>query len=194
MSSTPLFDAIVRRTAAADPAPAAARPTGCAASGMSVAPVPLGAPAGLAGPNAAAPPVAVGPAARPVEAGPVNEARGDGAGAGVLAHGGGAARVTVAEAPAHPAATSSTPTSPVGPAAPVGPAVPAAPAAVVPTDLIAMIDGIPASLRASLAREYAVGREQLPLVEAVADAITRAVVDAVAVEVDRIIASGVVRS
>jgi hypothetical protein len=57
-----------------------------------------------------------------------------------------------------------------------------------------MIDGIPASLRASLASEYAVGREQLPLVEAVADAITRAVVDAVAVEVDRITTSGVIRS
>jgi hypothetical protein len=191
MSSTPLFDAIVRRTAAADPAPTAARPTGCAASAMSVAPVRLDAPAGLAGPSE---PDSAVPAARPVEARPANEARGDGAGSGVLAHGGGAAGVTVAEAPAHPAATSSTPTSSVGPAAPVGPAVPAASTAVVPTDLIAMIDGIPASLRASLAREYAVGREQLPLVEAVADAITRAVVDAIAVEVDRITTSGVIRS
>lgn len=63
----------------------------------------------------------------------------------------------------------------------------------VPADLVEVIDGIPASLRASLAREHVVRSEQLPLVEAVVDAVTRAVVDAVASEVDRIVTSGVVR-
>ena len=66
--------------------------------------------------------------------------------------------------------------------------------AVVPADLVEVIDGIPARLRASLAREHVVSHEQLPLVEAVVDAITRAVVDAVAVEVERIITTGFVRA
>ncbi|WP_375342335.1 hypothetical protein, partial [Curtobacterium sp. MCBD17_008] len=74
------------------------------------------------------------------------------------------------------------------------PVAPVPPAPPVPTDLIAVIDGIPARLRASLAREYPVSREQLPLVEAVVDAVTKAVVDAIAVELDRITTSGVIRS
>ncbi|GAA1491919.1 hypothetical protein GCM10009627_02650 [Curtobacterium herbarum] len=81
----------------------------------------------------------------------------------------------------------------MAPVVPITPEAVVAPDAVVPADLVEMIDGIPASLRASLAREHVVCREQLPLVEAVVDAVTRAVVDAVAIEVERIVASGVVR-
>jgi hypothetical protein len=138
MSSTPLFDAIARRserptTPPAGPAPAAR----------------LDAPAGLTVPSAGAP----------------------------------VART----------ARSHTPSSPLDAPAAMAPVVPITPDAVVPADLVEMIDGIPASLRASLAREHVVCRDQLPLVEAVVDAVTRAVVDAVAVEVERIVASGVVR-
>ncbi|SBN62349.1 hypothetical protein GA0004736_1250 [Curtobacterium sp. 9128] len=69
-----------------------------------------------------------------------------------------------------------------------------APSALVPAALVAAIDDIPARIGAALPKGYAVGTEQLALVEAVADAITRAVVDAVVTELDRIVADGVVRS
>jgi hypothetical protein len=91
------------------------------------------------------------------------------------------------------ASGSSSPTSPLD-----GPEREAAaartPGGTVPADLVEMIDGIPAALRASLAREHVVRSEHLPLIEAVVDAVTRAVVDAVVAEVDRIVASGVVRA
>ncbi|WP_146242613.1 hypothetical protein [Curtobacterium sp. MCPF17_047] len=132
MSSTPLFDAIARRSQRSGPAPTAR----------------LDAPAGLTMASAA---------------------------------------VSVASTPASPL-DAPAPEPAEAPEAPVAPA-----AAVVPADLVEVIDGIPASLRASLAREHVVCREQLPLVEAVVDAVTRAVVDAVAVEVERIVATGVVR-
>jgi hypothetical protein len=89
---------------------------------------------------------------------------------------------------------SRTPASPLDAPAAVAPVVPIAPHSAVPADLVEMIDGIPASLRASLAGEHIVCPEQLPLVEAVVDAVTRAVVDAVAIEVERIVATGVVRA
>jgi hypothetical protein len=71
---------------------------------------------------------------------------------------------------------------------------PVRPSIDVPAELVEVIDAVPASLRASLAREHVICHEQLPLVEAVVDAVTRAVVDAVALELDRIVASGVVRA
>ncbi len=145
MSSTPLFDAIARRSAQSGAAPSSpiatpartaahARRGGSISTASSAPAVRLDAPAGLTVPSADV-------------------------------------------AAVHGPATS----------------VPSSPLAVVPADLVEMIDGIPASLRASLAREHVVCQEQLPLVEAVVDAVTRAVVDAVAIEVERIVASGVVR-
>jgi hypothetical protein len=92
-----------------------------------------------------------------------------------------------------PGTGSSVPTSPLD-APKRGAGAAQTPDGVVPADLVEMIDGIPATLRASLAREHVVRSEHLPLVEAVVDAVTRAVVDAVVAEVDRIVASGVVRA
>jgi hypothetical protein len=63
----------------------------------------------------------------------------------------------------------------------------------VPAGLVSAIDAIPARLRTTLAREHPVTPEQLPFVEAVADALTRAVVDAVVAELDRIATTGLVR-
>ena len=90
-----------------------------------------------------------------------------------------------------------TPTSPLS--APVAAArstlVPAAvvPAALVPAALVAAIDDIPVRVASALPQVVSVRPEQFELVEAVADAVTRAVVDAVAVELDRIHADGAVR-
>lgn len=154
MSSTPLFDAIARRSAQPGAAPSA--PT--APSASTAASAPTAASARTAAPTTIAPSASAAPAVR-------------------------------LDAPAGLTVPS------VDVAAVRGPAtsVPSSPLAVVPADLVEMIDGIPASLRASLAREHVVCQEQLPLVEAVVDAVTRAVVDAVAIEVERIVASGVVR-
>lgn len=80
------------------------------------------------------------------------------------------------------------PTSPMS--APLG----ARSSAAVPASLVAAIDDIPERVTASLRDEHRVSAEQLVLVEAVADAITRAVVDAVVTEVDRITRDGVVRA
>lgn len=154
MSSTPLFDAIARRSAQPGAAPSA--PT--APSASTAASAPTAASARTAAPTTIDPSASAAPAVR-------------------------------LDAPAGLTVPS------VDVAAVRGPAtsVPSSPLAVVPADLVEMIDGIPASLRASLAREHVVCQEQLPLVEAVVDAVTRAVVDAVAIEVERIVASGVVR-
>lgn len=78
------------------------------------------------------------------------------------------------------------PTSPMS--APLG----ARSSSAVPSALIAAIDVIPQRVAASMRNEHRVTPEQLGLVEAVADAITRAVVDAVVAEVDRIARDGVV--
>lgn len=142
MSSTPLFDAIARRSAQSGAAPSS----------------PIATPARTAAPTTIAPSASTAPAVR-------------------------------LDAPAGLTVPSVDLAAVHGPAS----SVPSSPLAVVPADLVEMIDGIPASLRASLAREHVVCQEQLPLVEAVVDAVTRAVVDAVAIEVERIVASGVVR-
>ncbi|MDN4647284.1 hypothetical protein [Curtobacterium sp. PsM8] len=142
MSSTPLFDAIARRSAQSGAAPSS----------------PIATPARTAAPTTIAPSASTAPAVR-------------------------------LDAPAGLSVPSADLAAVHGPAS----SVPSSPLAVVPADLVEMIDGIPASLRASLAREHVVCQEQLPLVEAVVDAVTRAVVDAVAIEVERIVASGVVR-
>ncbi|WP_242090443.1 hypothetical protein [Curtobacterium sp. DN_7.5] len=68
-----------------------------------------------------------------------------------------------------------------------------APSASVPASLVAAIDAIPQRLTADLGVGLPVAEEQLALVEAVADAVTRAVVDAVAAEVERITRDGRVR-
>jgi hypothetical protein len=80
------------------------------------------------------------------------------------------------------------PTSPMS--APLG----ARSSATVPASLVAAIDDIPQRVAESIRAEHRVSAEQLVLVEAVADAITRAVVDAVVAEVDRITRDGVVRA
>ncbi len=84
-------------------------------------------------------------------------------------------------------------TAPV-PSSPLSAPVPPQASALVPAALVAAIDEIPARLGAALDAEHAVSSEQLALVEAVADAITRAVVDAVVGELDRITRDGVVRA
>lgn len=142
MSSTPLFDAIARRSAQSGAAPSS----------------PIATPARTAAPTTISPSASTAPAVR-------------------------------LDAPAGLSVPSADLAAVHGPAT----SVPSSPLAVVPADLVEMIDGIPASLCASLAREHVVCQEQLPLVEAVVDAVTRAVVDAVAIEVERIVASGVVR-
>jgi len=87
--------------------------------------------------------------------------------------------------PAARVATTPAPTSPFS--APVA----AEQSALVPNALVAAIDAIPSQVGAALRR---VDPEQLALVEAVADVITRAVVDAVVAELDRIVRDGVVRA
>lgn len=65
---------------------------------------------------------------------------------------------------------------------------------LVPAALVAAIDEIPARVVAAADAVHAVQAEQLVLVEAVADAITRAVVDAVVAELEQITRDGVVRA
>lgn len=89
---------------------------------------------------------------------------------------------TAARAAAAPA-----PTSPM--TAPVR----AGDSTLVPAALVAAIDDITVRVTPSVVTELRVHPEQLVLVETVADAITRAVVDAVATELDRIARDGVVR-
>jgi len=95
-------------------------------------------------------------------------------------------------------------TAPHGSTPPVAPHAPAptspltAPVAatrstLVPAALVAAIDDIPVRVASALPQVVSVRPEQFELVEAVADAVTRAVVDAVAVELDRIHADGAVR-
>ncbi len=94
-------------------------------------------------------------------------------------------------------ATAPVPSSPLSapvPSSPLSAPVPPQTSAVVPAALVTAIDEIPARLGAALDAEHAVSSEQLALVEAVADAITRAVVDAVVGELDRITRDGVVRA
>jgi len=86
-----------------------------------------------------------------------------------------------------PAAAAPAPTSPL--TAPVSPRQ----SALVPAVLVAAIDEIPQRVSAALPTEMAVAPDQLALVEAVTDAITRAVVDAVVGELERITRDGVVR-
>ncbi len=91
------------------------------------------------------------------------------------------------EQAAVPAQTLSIPTSPMS--APLA----ARPSSTVPAALVAAIDDIHQRVTARAADGLSVGPDQLALVEAVADAVTRAVVDAVVAEVDRITRDGVVR-
>ncbi|QSB24248.1 hypothetical protein [Curtobacterium sp. 24E2] len=86
------------------------------------------------------------------------------------------------------AAAAAAPTSPM--TAPVR----AGDSTLVPAALVAAIDDIPVRVTPSVVTELRVQPEQLVLVETVADAITRAVVDAVATELDRIARDGVVRA
>jgi hypothetical protein len=79
------------------------------------------------------------------------------------------------------------PTSPMS--APVRPGD----STLVPAALVAAIDDIPVRVAAAVATEVTIQPEHLVLVETVADAITRAVVDAVVTELDRIARDGVVR-
>jgi hypothetical protein len=65
--------------------------------------------------------------------------------------------------------------------------------ALVPAALVAAIDEIPQRVGTALSNEVAVTPDQFVLVEAVTDAITRAVVDAVVGELERITRDGVVR-
>ncbi|MFK4482380.1 MULTISPECIES: hypothetical protein [unclassified Curtobacterium] len=86
------------------------------------------------------------------------------------------------------AAAAAAPTSPM--TAPVR----AGDSTLVPAALVAAIDDITVRVTPSVGTELRVQPEQLVLVETVADAITRAVVDAVAIELDRIARDGVVRA
>ena len=91
-----------------------------------------------------------------------------------------------AAVPVPETAATPVPTSPMS--APLG----VRSSSAVSSALVAAIDDIPQRVAASIWDEHRVAPEQLVLVEAVADAITRAVVDAVVAEVDRIARDGVV--
>jgi len=79
------------------------------------------------------------------------------------------------------------------PTSPLSAPVAASRSTLVPAALVAAIDDIPVRVASALPQVVSVRPEQFVLVEAVADAVTRAVVDAVAVELDRIHADGAVR-
>ncbi|SDQ29470.1 hypothetical protein SAMN02800687_1267 [Curtobacterium sp. UNCCL20] len=79
------------------------------------------------------------------------------------------------------------------PTSPMSAPVAASESTLVPAALVRAIEEIPARMTAALPTGHVVCAEQLVLVEAVADAITRAVVDAVAVELEQIARDGVVR-
>jgi len=85
-------------------------------------------------------------------------------------------------------------TSAPAPTSPFAAPVPPQQSALVPAALVTAIDAIPAQARAALGNEHVVGAGQLGLVEAVADALTRVVVDAVVHELERITRDGVVRA
>ncbi len=88
--------------------------------------------------------------------------------------------------------TASAPAPVPAPASPMtAPAADRDPA--VPADLVAAIDEIPARMRTAVGTDHLVGAEQLALVEAVTDAVVRAVVDAAVAELERIARDGVVR-
>lgn len=179
MSSTPLFDSLRHRSADGSvPTTASAVTTPPAAASAAQQPVPaspIDAPALVHGARPVAP-VAVAPTAAAVTpsavARPVGVAR-----AASDTRPAGVAR----------AASDTRPTSVPGPTA-----EPRADT-VVPAGLVSAIDAIPARLRTTLAHEHPVAPEDLPFVEAVADALTRAVVDAVVTELDRIATTGLVR-
>jgi hypothetical protein len=80
----------------------------------------------------------------------------------------------------------SAPTSPIS--------APTSDSVLVPAALVAAIEAIPARVSGSFEIEHPVAADQLVLVEAVADAMTRAVVDAVASELERIARDGFVRA
>lgn len=84
--------------------------------------------------------------------------------------------------------------SAVAPTSPLSAPVPAGDPMLVPAALVAAIDEIPARVATTMESVHAVDHDHLPLVEAVADAITRAVVDAVVAELDRITRDGIVRA
>ncbi|WP_144756048.1 hypothetical protein [Curtobacterium pusillum] len=102
-----------------------------------------------------------------------------------------AARTTVQSAPAPTVARA---TFTPAPTSPMSAPVAAQESLLVPAALVAAIDEIPGRVATAMETEHHVSAEQLVLVEAVADAITRAVVDAVATEVERIACDGVVRA
>jgi hypothetical protein len=89
--------------------------------------------------------------------------------------------------PARAVVTPAVPTSPMS--APVRPGN----STLVPAALVAAIDDIPVRVASAVVTEVTIRPEHLVLVETVADAITRAVVDAVVSELDRIARDGVVR-
>ncbi|OIH96619.1 hypothetical protein BIU97_15070 [Curtobacterium sp. MCBA15_009] len=95
----------------------------------------------------------------------------------------------------HPQAGSapSRPQPASAPTSPLSAPVRAGDSTLVPAALVAAIDGIPERVASTIATELTVRPEQLVLVETVADAITRAIVDAVVTELDRIARDGVVR-
>ncbi len=80
------------------------------------------------------------------------------------------------------------------PTSPMSAPVEATDSVLVPAALVAAIEEVPVLATAAFETEHAVRAEQLALVEAVADAITRAVVDAVAIELEHIARDGVVRA
>ena len=79
------------------------------------------------------------------------------------------------------------------PTSPMSAPVAAQESLLVPAALVAAIDEIPSRVAVAMETEHRVCAEQLVLVEAVADAITRAVVDAVVTELECIARDGVVR-
>ncbi|MET3451606.1 hypothetical protein [Curtobacterium sp. 1544] len=102
-----------------------------------------------------------------------------------------ATRTTVQSVPAPTVARA---TFTPAPTSPMSAPVAAQESLLVPAALVAAIDEIPGRVATAMATEHRVSAEQLVLVEAVADAITRAVVDAVATELERIACDGVVRA
>jgi len=80
------------------------------------------------------------------------------------------------------------------PTSPMSAPVAAQDSVLVPHALVEAIDDIPERVVTAIATGLPVRAEQLVLVEAVADAITRAVVDAVVAELEQIGRDGVVRA
>jgi len=79
------------------------------------------------------------------------------------------------------------------PTSPISAPVDARESMLVPAALVQAIEEIPARMTAAMPTGHVVCAEQLVLVEVVADAITRAVIDAVALELEQIARDGVVR-